>query len=107
RVRERCVGSRLADPSGRVTDLELDAALELDAVVEPAEGEAKHADQQQDGRCGVPALAAADEVDVRLAAIERPEDRHQLRPSSDWPRIRALRAAARSAALPSCGVVRR
>src|SRR6185437_10953869 len=78
-------------------ELERRAALELHAVVEAPEDEAEDADQQDHRGGQVPALAATDEVDPRLAAVQAPEHRHQLPPFS---RSRARRAAARSAAEP-------
>src|SRR5262249_15030573 len=90
-----------------VGDLEPHAALELDAVVEAADGEADDADQDEHTRGGIPPLAVADEVDVRLTAVELAQGRHQLSPPSCFLRVRARRAAARSAADPACGVVRR
>ena len=53
-----------------VAHLVLGAAGELDAVVEPLDGEADDGEQHDEARDGVPEPLAADEVDRPLAGVE-------------------------------------
>ena len=89
---------------GRVgRELDLGAAGEVDAEVEPPEHDRRHADEHEQAEGDVPDLAAPDDVERAGAGVEPGEDRHlRHSPSSagrpicarrrSWPRRRGRTA---------------
>src|SRR5690606_32435629 len=78
---------------GRRGELEGVAAGEVDAEVEAAQHHRDDAGDHQHGRDGVPDLAAADDVETRLAGVEPVPESH-VRPPSSGAGVRAVAASA-------------